>query len=349
MAYNNSCGSAYSPPTATGGESLPGYKERFSMKQRAYYRFTTICPALICLFFTGCALVDRTPDSSEESVKHLSPEFIALNAETATGYVTNANADMIGVFKTDTLTRAASIPLSDTPTGLALHPDGTTLYVTCGRAEGVVEVIDLVYSKSVQTIDASHSPCSPVFSPDGARVYICNRHENTLSVLNTVDQRIVKNIPMLREPIASALTPDGGFLFVANHLPTGNQITELITDGGYMGIKGYTFDTNYASKSAVVVINTETYRHEAVIQLPKGSMSLRGICVSPEGKYVYVTHLLARYLQPTRHVAHGGINTNALSVIDVDRMEVRGTVLLDDPVHGAANPCDVMCSDDGTA
>ena len=327
----------------------PNSKVHPGMKQCASPHLSIIRTALICLCVAGCSMFGGNPDPSTGSVTPLSPEFIVVNAETATGYVTEATSDRIGVFNIDTGERMSSIPLPAMPTGLALHPDGTTLSVTCGIADGVVAVIDLVRDTVIATIDAGHSPCSPVVSPDGARLYICNRFENSLSVIDMIDRRVVTTIPMLREPIAAAIIPDGGLLFVANHLPTGNQIDALITDGGYMGIKGYTFDTNYASKSAVVVINTETYRHEAVIQLPKGSMSLRGICVSPEGKYVYVTHLLARYLQPTRHVAHGGINTNALSVIDVDRMEVRGTVLLDDPVHGAANPCDVMCSDDGTA
>jgi mono/diheme cytochrome c family protein len=83
------------------------------------------------------------------------------------------------------------------------------------------------------------------------------------------------------------------------------------------------------------------------IQLPNGSTGLRGICVSPDGRYAYVTHILGRYQLPTTQLERGWMNTNALSIINVAKRELLNTVLLDDIDLGAANPWGVGCTGDG--
>ena len=65
---------------------------------------------------------------------------------------------------------------------------------------------------------------------------------------------------------------------------------------------------------------------------------MRGICVSPDGKYAYVVHILARYQMPTTQLERGWMNTNAMSIIDVAAKKLINTVLLDDIDLGAANP-----------
>ena len=66
------------------------------------------------------------------------------------------------------------------------------------------------------------------------------------------------------------------------------------------------------------------------IRLPNGSSSVRGICISPDGKQVYVTHILSRYQMPTTQLDRGWMNTNTLSIIDVQTKKLLNTVLLDD-------------------
>ena len=51
---------------------------------------------------------------------------------------------------------------------------------------------------------------------------------------------------------------------------------------------------------------------------------------------------------PTSQLDRGWINTNAISVIDVENKKLLNTVLLDDVDLGAANPWGVACSEDGS-
>jgi hypothetical protein len=132
----------------------------------------------------------------------------------------------------------------------------------------------------------------------------------------------------MREPVAAAITPDGERLIVANLLPAGAS------------------DKDYAA-AEVTIIDTGSGKVTAMINLPNGSMSLRGVCVSPDGKSAYVSHILARYQLPTTQLERGWMNTNALSVIDVDSKKLVNTFLLDNVDLGAANPWGVACSSDG--
>lgn len=72
------------------------------------------------------------------------------------------------------------------------------------------------------------------------------------------------------------------------------------------------------------------------IRLENGSNALRGATLSPDGKYLFVSHNLGRFTVPTSQLQQGWMNTNAMSVVDVASLEFKGAVLLDEPERGAA-------------
>ena len=305
----------------------------------------------ICLIFFSCAGATNTNRAVYNVDEYHSPISLVTNREGTTLYIAEATARQVAVLDIADNRVRDIIPLNDNPSGLVLSRDGSKLYVTCGSSKGTVEIIDLPNGVVVETIQVGHSPCSPVISPDGSKLYVCNRFSDTVSVLDLSMNEEVAKIPLMREPIAADITPDGKYLFVANHLPSARQIYEYAVDDGYMDIKGYSYNAQYTAKSVVLIVNTTDATLinsiEALVQLPDGSTGLRGICVSPDGRYVYVTHILARYLQPTTQITFGSINTNALSVIDVREQRLVNTVLLDDVDCGAANPWGVACTSDG--
>ena len=259
-----------------------------------------------------------------------SPEFIAADAAGKTLYVTEATANAVAVVDAEKGKAVRRIDLPDAPGGVALSPDGKTLYVTGAVPAGVVRVLDAASGKVQAEIAVGHTPVAPVVSPDGALLYVCCRFNNDVAVVDLASKTVLARIPVTREPVAAAVTPDGARLIVANLMPAGPS------NGDYTG-------------SAVSVIDTASRTVTATLALPNGSNSLQGVCISPDGAFAYVTHILARYQMPTTQLERGWMNTNALTVVDAAAGALVNTVLLDDVDMGAANPWGVACTPDGAS
>lgn len=259
--------------------------------------------------------------------QYLSPAAIVADAQGQKLYIAETTAKQIDVFDIATQKVTGTIRVPAEPTGLTLTRDGARLYVTCRAVKGTVCVIDTRAAKVSHTWPVGHTPTAPVLSPDGKFLYVCNRFENDVSVINTENGKQVTRIPALREPVAADITPDGKWLFVGNLLPHGSAVGDSIACN-------------------VSIINTEKMAFEKDIALPNGGTGLHGLTVSPDGRFVFVSHILARYTVPTTQLERGWINTNALSIIDPTRKGLIETVLLDDVDYGAANPWAVACTGD---
>jgi len=283
----------------------------------------------VMLFLVGLfALAIFTGNAGAAAGGYLSPLALVPDKEGKALYIAEATAKQVAVFDIGSRKVVRTISLEDQPSGLALSVDGTELYVTGASPSGQVYVIDLEEGEIIRRIPVGHTPVAPVVSPDGKKLYVCNRFNNDVSVVDLALKKEVARIAVLREPVAAALTLDGKYLFVANLLPAGPA------------------DADYIA-ATVSVIDTIEKKILANIPLHNGSTGLRDICISPDGRHAYVTHILSRYPLPTTQLDRGWINTNALSVLDVATQEVLNTVLLDNVDLGAANPWGVTCTADG--
>lgn len=277
----------------------------------------------ICLLAVWGLLA--TGPLAAEAADYLGPTAVVASKDAQTLYVACTDGKQIAVADPAGGKVLRTIGMPAEPTGMALSPDGETLYVTCAAPKSTICVVELASGKVRGSIPAGHTAVGPAVSPDGRKLYVCNRFDNDVSVIDLEAKKIAR-VPVSREPVAAAVTPDGKSVFVASHLPVdrsdGNDVAAVVT-----------------------VIDTETNR-PTVIRLPNGSSSLRGVCVSPDGKYAYVVHILARFQMPTTQLERGWMNTNAISVIDAGARKLVNTVLLDDVDLGAANPWGVACTPD---
>jgi YVTN family beta-propeller protein len=294
------------------------------IKQQSHLNKTKISLCLF-LFIVG---FNNFISAVKAGEAYLSPFTLVADNEGKTLYVAEDTAKQIAVFDIAAGKVAKVISLPDQPGGLALAPDGSRLYVTAAVPNGRIHILNTKTGKVIDKLPAKHTPTAPVLSPDGKTLYVCNRFNDNVSLIDLVSKKESATIPVQREPVATAITQDGKLLFVANHLPAG------AADGDY-------------TSAVVSVLNTVTKKVIKTIELPNGSTGLQGICLSPDGKHAYVTHILSRYQLPTTQLDRGWMNTNALSVIDVSKKQLLNTVLLDDVDLGAANPWGVACTDDG--
>ncbi len=220
-----------------------------------------------------------------------------------------------------------SLPLPSSPTGLALSGDGTRLFVTCAAPESTVCVVNIAEFKVEAMIPAGHTAMAPVPVSGDRRLYVCNRFNDEVALLDLEGKTTVRRTRVQREPVAAALTQDGKYLLVANHLHAGRADADNVA-------------------AVVSVLDTGSGNVIRQLALPNGSGVLQDIRISPDGRYALVTHILARYHLPTTQLERGWMNTNAATIIDLARMEVLNTFLLDSVDSGAANPWGIAWSAD---
>jgi YVTN family beta-propeller protein len=272
-------------------------------------------------------LLTAAPAVSVSAADYLGPIQVLAAKDGKTLYVLELDAGQIAVVDPAAGKVLRTITPPARPTGVAVSPDGGKLYVTCATPEGSVAVIDAASGKLAATIPVGHSACGPAVAPDGKRLYVCNRFNNNVSVIDLAANRELTRLPVVREPVEAVVTPDGKSVFVANLLPNDRS------DG--------------ADVAATISVIDAASNQVSAIRLLNGSTSLRGLTVSPDGKYVYVVHVLSRYQMPTTQLERGWMNTNALTILDAAARKLVNTVLLDDVDLGAANPWGVAATADG--
>ncbi len=175
------------------------------------------------------------------------------------------------------------------PTGLAISPEGTRLYVALGIRNAVV-VFDLVDSKRVQTIPVGIAPYKILLNADGSTLYVANRGGNlanggavapsagtpvkvsdkdgadagTVSIIDTETGKI-QSVKVGLHPSGMAFSKDGKTLYITN-----------------------------ADSDTVSVLNTETKRVTDTISLrppddPKFGQMPSDCVLSDAGTKLYVT------------------------------------------------------------
>jgi YVTN family beta-propeller protein len=109
------------------------------------------------------------------------PDAIVANPARDQVYVANANSDTVSVIDTVHDRLAATLrvgltgkgPTGATPTGLAVSPNGRTLYVSLG-GENAVEVIDVPSRKRLGLIPTAWYPTDVNVTPDGQNLVVTN-------------------------------------------------------------------------------------------------------------------------------------------------------------------------------
>lgn len=216
-----------------------------------------------------------------------------------------------------------TIPLQQTPTGV-IAKEGKA-YVTCFDTRGEIVTVDLKEGKILNTVPVGAGAEAPAWSKDGDKIFVCNRFAGTVSEVDVKAGRVTREVKVLREPSKVVVSPDGKYLFVANALPAQRA------------------DLDYVA-CCVSVIDLASFQKVKDIRLENGSNALRGATLSPDGKYLFVSHNLGRFTVPTSQLQQGWMNTNAMSVVEVASLEFKGAVLLDEPERGAAGVWGVECT-----
>ncbi len=273
---------------------------------------------LAVIFFCGCTsfVLAGTPP--------FFPTDITLNSKGEI-LIVEKGTNRISFFSPDGKTLLRTIPVEETPTGILL--DTNKAYITTSAATGHLQILSLESGQKEASILTGSGACSPIFGPDKKYIYVCNQFQNTVSEIDPISHTVVRSVDVLREPKSAQFSKDGKYLFVTNYLPSQRA------------------DLDYVA-ACVSVIRMDDFTKVKDIKLANGSNALRGICITPDGKYIYVSHNLGRFTVPTSQLQQGWMNTSAFSIIDVEKQEFLGAIVVDEPERGAAGIWSIACNDE---
>lgn len=197
------------------------------------------------------------------------------------------------------------------------------IYAAVGSLGGRLVVLseDLEVESEIKV---GHTPSAVLI--EGGYAYVANRFSCSVSVVDLSAGKVISEISVSREPMALAAAGDK--IYVACHLPDDAANADKVS-------------------ASISVIDTKTNTFVKNIELVNGSGNVKDIVAAPDGKKLYVSHIVSRYQYPTTQLDAGWVNTNAVTIVDASTDAVDYTFLLDDIEHGAANPWGIEISDDG--
>lgn len=255
------------------------------------------------------------------------PLFITSIAPYKAGMIaTQKGVKKVTVYSSDYKERLQEWSLDEIPTGVAI--DGEQIIATvAGEHKNGVYFLSASAPSDKSFLETASGACAPLLDAQTGKLYVCNQFAGTVSEIDKDGKKILRTVQVLREPKSIVLDSKGKHLFVANFLPAQRADVDTVA-------------------ACVSVIDKESFQKVKDIQLANGSNALRGMTISPDGRYLLITHNLGRFQVPTSQLQQGWMNTSAMSVVNLETLNFEGAVLLDEPERGAAGIWDVKCTDD---
>jgi len=177
-------------------------------------------------------------------------------------YIANSSSSSVSVIDLATNTVTATIPVGQSPIGVAIGPDGNRVYIT-NQGSFSISVINAITNKVIATVPTppGSDPSGITASRDGKFVYVSYYNAQSIGVIDAKTNTVIKTIVVGANPWDVALSPDGGKLYVAN-----------------------------LGDNTVSVINTASGTVTATIPVGTGP---NGLSLSTDGKVLYVSNVLS--------------------------------------------------------
>lgn len=254
-------------------------------------------------------------------------------------YTANIGDTTISAINTATNEVVATIPVPNTPMGIAVSADGSTVYVA-GSFGNAIFVINAAKAQIIATIPYIF-PMYLCLSKDGKKLYVTSAGKNAslLSVYRTTDYSLITSISIGPGGNEMCMSPDGSLLYITNPVSplnivslvntiTDNLITHIPVGGGAYGIAvspdGSRVYVSNTVTHTVSVIDAST--NKAITTITVGAVDLLSpVCVSADGNQIYV----------------GDISNNSILVFDTHSYTLIKTI------PAGLQPVDMKITPDG--
>ncbi len=232
--------------------------------------------------------------------------------------------------------------------GIAVSPDGTTLYVTSSITDTltVIRTSDFTVTGA---IPMGLGPDNLDFTPDGTKAYVADQVEDAVYVIDTASVTVTDVIPVPGGSLVRnvSVAPNGKFAYASS---TGSNIVTVIdtqtdtvidtvTAGDSPRNIAFTPDSAFAyvpngTSNDVSVIRTSD--HTTVFTIPTGQDDPNGVDITPDGGFVYVTAVFSDDVAVIRTSDNAVIDT--ISGGQLDGLVDNGRFIVNAPAPVRAIP-----------
>ena len=256
------------------------------------------------------SVIQTSDNTVATTIAVVGPEKLVVSPDGAYVYVTTwaDSQAAVSIIQTSDNTVSGTIPLDHRLDGIAVSPDGTSIYTTYDASytfqdhlyvHGTVSIIGAASRSLTNTISLDDYLQGIATSSDGAYLYLAisddsDTTQGSVSVIRLSDRTTISTLAVGSDPEDLAVSPDGAYVYVTNY----NSDTVSV------------IKTSDNTVAATVTVGDKPY----------------GVAVSPNGAYVYV--------------ANSGSTT--VSVIRTSDNTVANTLT------AGTNPYSVAVSPDGT-
>lgn len=263
----------------------------------------------------------------------------------------------------------ATIPVGDTPAGIAVTPNNLFAYVANNNNDSftggdTVSVINLSSNTVETTITINDipmvfvEPYTVTINAAGTKAYVTNSNSTTVSIIDIATNTVLlPPIGGFNGPSGFAITPDGNHAYVNNYgagMQSGMIATVNVVDLNTNAIVGPTLTVGLAP-AALAITPDGAYVYVvsyvdgnsgtgtiSIIRTSDNSVQLNAItgfsgpfaiAITPDGKYAYVTNFGSNNFSPVG---------TTVSVVDISSNTIVATI----PV--GIQPAGIAISPDGS-
>jgi PQQ-dependent catabolism-associated beta-propeller protein len=127
---------------------------------------------------------------------------------TDTVFVSNEGTNDVALIDGATGRIEGHLATGQRPRGMALSPDGKTLFVAASNADRI-EAWDVHSHAKTASFNSGPDPERFAVSPDGSTLYVANENDSAISFLDLASGRITREVRVGPEPEGVGISPDG--------------------------------------------------------------------------------------------------------------------------------------------
>lgn len=240
-------------------------------------------------------MINATSDTVSGAVPTVGQQPTAVVASPDSSKVYVANSDGVSVISTATRTATQVFSVGFQPAGIALSPNGQTLYLT-DEGAGTVSVLNAATGAVTGTVNLGGEPVGVAFAPNGETAYVANVEDSTVTVIDVATGLAVDVINVTNYPTSVVVSPDGKIVY-AGSVPYGLAVINAATDtvskklpSVNSGQLALSLDGKTLHAAGGFSLSAISTADDAVVKtITSDNWELSGLAVSPDGGTLYAS------------------------------------------------------------